>query len=121
MVPHISIIARPSVGLRILAVLGNSRLKAIPEVPAAPEVGLPYNQIYSWVGILAPKRTPLPIMKKLRENAVEVSKDKAFIDLIENAGAEVIFKSGEELAKYWDEESGRIAEILNRLIAAGAK
>ena len=107
--------------LRILAVLGNNRLKAIPEVPAAPEAGLPPDQVYGWVGILAPRRTPLPIVKKLRENAVEVSKDKVFIDLIENAGDEVIFKNGEELAKYWDEESGKIAEILKRVIAAGAK
>ena len=49
------------------------------------------------------------------------AKDKAFIDMIETAGDEVIFMNGEQLTKYWDEESVRTAEFLKRLMAAGLK
>jgi tripartite-type tricarboxylate transporter receptor subunit TctC len=104
--------------LRILAVLGPKRLKSIPDVPAAPELGLGPFQMLNWIGILITKETPADIVKKLRDNAAVVAKDKTFINAIESAGDEVIFMNGEQLAKYWDEESVKIVEILKRLVAA---
>jgi len=104
--------------LIILAVLGPQRLKSIPDVPAAPELGLGPYQMLNWIGILVTQKTPMNIVKKLRENATVVAKDKAFIEAIESAGDEVIFMNGEELARYWDTESAKIREILKRLVAA---
>ncbi len=104
--------------LRILAVLGPQRLKAIPEVPAAPELGLGPFQYIAWIGIFAPKGTPAQIVEKLRKNAAEVARDNAFIDMIENAGDEVQFMGGEELLKYREMEAGKIREVLKRLLAA---
>lgn len=57
--------------LRGLAVTGDSRLAALPEVPTFAEAGLPTFNPTNWQGILAPAATPKPIIDKL---AVEIAK-----------------------------------------------
>jgi len=96
--------------LRVLAVIGAKRLKSIPDVPTVKELGV-NAEYYGWVGILAPKNTPKPIVDKLREVTKKVADDKAFIDLIEQPGDEVSFLNGDELAKYLDIESANIAKL----------
>jgi tripartite-type tricarboxylate transporter receptor subunit TctC len=96
--------------LRVLAVIGGKRLKSIPDIPTTKELGI-NAEYYGWVGILAPKSTPKPIVDKLREVTQKVAHDKAFIDLIEQPGDEVSFLNGEELAKYLDIESANIAKL----------
>jgi len=96
--------------LRVLAVIGAKRLKSIPDVPTVKELGV-NAEYYGWVGILAPKNTPKPIVDKLREVTKKVAEDKAFIDMIEKPGDEVSFLDGDELAKYLDTESANIAKL----------
>ena len=96
--------------LRVLAVQSDRRLKSIPEVPSVKELGID-AEYQAWIGIMAPKGTPEPIVKKLREILATAVKDKTFIDTIETAGEVVHYMNHEELAKYWDEESGKIAKI----------
>jgi tripartite-type tricarboxylate transporter receptor subunit TctC len=96
--------------LKVLAVVGAKRLKSIPDIPTVKELGFD-AEYYGWVGILAPLKTPKPIVDKLREVTKKVAEDKTFIDMIEKPGDEVYFLNGEELAKYLDEESAKIAKV----------
>ncbi len=100
--------------LRVLAVQSDRRLKSIPEVPTVKELGVDaeYN---AWIGILVPKETPVPIVKKLREVLENAVKDKKFIDTIETAGEVVHYMNHEELSRFWDVESGKIAKIWDQL------
>jgi tripartite-type tricarboxylate transporter receptor subunit TctC len=54
-------------------------------------------------------------VKKLREVLATAVKDKTFIDTIEAAGEVVHYMNHEELAKYWDNETGKIAKIWAQL------
>ncbi len=101
--------------LRVLAVQGDRRLKLIPDVPTVKELGIG-AEYYAWVGICAPVKTPRPIVEKLREVARKVVEDKAYVDMIENLGDEVRYMSGEDLTKYWDVESERIAELFKEIL-----
>jgi tripartite-type tricarboxylate transporter receptor subunit TctC len=96
--------------LRVLAVQSGQRLKSIPEVPSVKELGID-AEYQAWIGILVPKGTPAPIVKKLREVLESAVKDKTFIDTIETAGEVVHYMNHEELAKFWDSESAKIAKI----------
>jgi tripartite-type tricarboxylate transporter receptor subunit TctC len=87
--------------VRILAVQSGSRLQSIPDIPTVKELGID-AEYQAWIGIMAPKGTPEPIVKKLREVLENAVKDKAFIDTIEAAGEVVHYMNHEELAKYWD-------------------
>jgi tripartite-type tricarboxylate transporter receptor subunit TctC len=50
--------------LRAIAVTSEKRLVLLPDVPTAREQGLDYVH-GSWFGILAPARTPGPIVRRL--------------------------------------------------------
>jgi tripartite-type tricarboxylate transporter receptor subunit TctC len=52
-------------GLRALAVLGEQRSPALPNVPSAPEAGLPGVILEEFFPILAPAATPAPIVAAL--------------------------------------------------------
>jgi tripartite-type tricarboxylate transporter receptor subunit TctC len=100
--------------VRVLAVQSDRRVKSIPEVPTVKELGVDaeYN---AWIGLLVPKDTPAPIVKKLREVLEIAVKDKKLIETIETAGETVHYMNHEGLAKFWDNESGQVAKIWSQL------
>lgn len=58
--------------LRALAVSGTKRAAALPNVPTFAEVGLDDLNWMAFFGLIAPKDTPAPIVKKLNEALVKV-------------------------------------------------
>ena len=101
--------------MRVLAVIGGKRLKSAPTIPTAKELGID-AEYYGWVGLLAPVKTPKPLVDKLREVMKKVAEDKFFIDMIEQPGDEVYFLNGEELAKYQDAEAAKIAKLYTEMV-----
>ncbi len=106
--------------IRILAVQSDRRVKALPKVPTLKELGV-NAESYMWVGLVAPKKTPAPIVEKLREAAAKAAQDKAFVETIEKLGGEVHFMNGVELEKYWDKETGEMTRLLGDLHKEGVK
>ncbi|HVO90343.1 MAG TPA: tripartite tricarboxylate transporter substrate binding protein, partial [Casimicrobiaceae bacterium] len=51
--------------LRPLAVTGAKRSPQLPDVPTMMESGVPGYEAYVWMGLLAPKGTPQPIIDRL--------------------------------------------------------
>lgn len=100
--------------LRVLAVMSDQRLKSIPDVPTAKELGIDV-EYYAWVGILAPLKTPMDVIKKLREVSAKVVKEKSFVDAITKTGDEVHYMSGDELMKFWENESKNLAKLFEKL------
>ncbi len=104
--------------LRILALQSNKKLKSIPEIPTVKELGVD-AEFYAWVGIMAPKGTPAPIVEKLRDAAAKAAKDESFIKAMENLGDEVYFMNAQELDKHWDWESKTFSALYKDLIKQG--
>lgn len=57
--------------LKALAVTGAARLPAFPDVPTVVELGYPQMQLQGWTAMYAPRATPAPVVKKLREVFLE--------------------------------------------------
>jgi len=106
--------------LRVLAIAGSKRLKSIPDVPCFKDLGI-NAEYYGWVGIMAPKHTPMPIVEKLRGVTQKVAEDKAFIEMIEKPGDEVRYQNGEELAQWMEKESEIISKIDKDLVKEAQK
>ena len=51
---------------RILAVVSNRRVSALPEIPTLQEMGVPV-ELGAWNGIVAPPNTPKSIVNKLNQ------------------------------------------------------
>ena len=72
-------------------------------MPTAKEEGVNVVDYY-WRTVLAPKRTPRPIINKLAAVFKKVTEDKAFIDMLRKFGEEPDYLGPEEFTKLWLEE-----------------
>jgi tripartite-type tricarboxylate transporter receptor subunit TctC len=71
-----------------LAVSGETRSPAFPDVPTMKELGYPDLISYSWFGISVPAKTPQPIVDRLATEMQAVLKEPAVIKRWEEIGAE---------------------------------
>lgn len=98
--------------LKAIAVTGERRMRALPNVPTFAESGMPDFYVKSWHGILAPLATPRPIIDKL---AAEVARILAQPDTVESLAAlgMVPFSSTpEQFAALLRADTMRFAEVI---------
>ena len=104
--------------LRALAITSGKRSAAVPDLPTVAESGLPGYDIGTWWGLLAPAKTPRPIVDRL---ATAMRKATAVPSVKERfaAGGNVAqSNSPEEFAAMIKSEVGRYRELAS---AAGVK
>lgn len=58
--------------LRALAVGGEKRRKAMPDVPTMAELGYPGFEIEGWLGVFVPAATPKDVVKKLSDELARI-------------------------------------------------
>jgi tripartite-type tricarboxylate transporter receptor subunit TctC len=61
--------------LRPLAVTTATRTPALPDVPTTAEAGLPAVEATAWFGVVAPARTPRPILERLNRDIEAILAD----------------------------------------------
>lgn len=90
--------------LRALASGGKKRLSLMPELPTLIESGLPGFASTGWIGLLAPKGTPKPIIDKLHAALVKTVNDPETAKLMERAGGDPETDTPAEFARLIDDE-----------------
>jgi tripartite-type tricarboxylate transporter receptor subunit TctC len=86
--------------IRPLAVSSGERLAKYPNVPTLKELGIDV-EVDQWLAIMAPKGTPEPVIKTLREAFKKICADKIYISMLEKMGEEVKYMDGPEFDKFW--------------------
>jgi len=61
--------------VKALAVTGDTRSSALPDVPTFTEAGVPEFDLASWTVMLAPKGTPAEIVEIIRKETLAVIDD----------------------------------------------
>lgn len=84
--------------IRAIAVSGETRLVSLPEVPTFTQAGLPGYEVKSWQGILAPARTPRPIIVKLSDEVARILRRSEVRDNLLTMGADPFISSPQEFA-----------------------
>ena len=74
--------------VRALAVSGEKRSAAFPDVPTMKESGYPALVSYSWFGLSAPAKTPAPIVERIAREMQVVLKLPVVVKRWEEIGAE---------------------------------
>ena len=104
--------------LRALAVAGDRRAQALPDVPTVAESGFPGYEANSWNGIVAPAGTPRAIVNKLNATIIDVLKLPEVRNLMLNDGAEPAYNSPGEFAEFLRADFAKWAKVIK---AAGLK
>ena len=97
--------------LRPLASWGAKRHEAYPDVPTFKELGYDV-EYYIWAGMFAPKGTPEPVMKVLRDAARKAVEDPDFKNTMAKVNSPVQYLDAPEFAKYWAADAKRLAEVV---------
>jgi tripartite-type tricarboxylate transporter receptor subunit TctC len=99
--------------LRAVAVTGDKRSQAMPDVPALAEQGLPGFSALAWWGIFAPAGTPKPIIDKLHAELVKILKmPDVHKTLTETLGMDVQGASPEATQKFLVGEMARWGKVV---------
>lgn len=83
--------------LRALAITGKGRLAALPEVPSFEEAGLPAYAMEVWFAVLAPARTPQPIVARLNAEINRILTLAPVRETLLNQGLETYLSTPEQL------------------------
>ena len=104
--------------LRALGTTGDKRTSVLPDVPTIAEAGLPGYSATIWLGIMAPKGTPQPIVDKLNAEINKVLQRADVKQMWAQQGAEPMIMSPTEFRAYIEKDIQKWAEIVK---ISGAK
>jgi tripartite-type tricarboxylate transporter receptor subunit TctC len=99
---------------RPLAMFGDKRSKALPDVPTMKELG--YNlEYYLWVGMFAPMGTPDKVVTHLREVLNKAAHSDTFKTAVTNLGQELGYLDQPDFRKFWDSDAARIEQAVRTI------
>jgi tripartite-type tricarboxylate transporter receptor subunit TctC len=104
--------------LRALAVTGSKRSPQLPDTPTVMESGVPGYEAYVWMGLLAPKGTPQPIIDRLYRELIPVLASPEVKTYMAGAGIEIVGSTPAEFGQFFRAEKDLWAKVIRE---TGAK
>jgi tripartite-type tricarboxylate transporter receptor subunit TctC len=98
--------------LRALAVTGDKRVQALPDVPTLAEGVVPGFNAISWIGLLAPAGTPPDVVDKIAADVRAVLADDAVKARITALGGVPRATTPQEFGKLIADDKARYAQII---------
>ena len=100
--------------VRALGVMSPQRLPVVPEVPTMAEQGMPELEGGPWFGLLAPAKTPRPIIDWLNAEAKKAISAPDVRAKLEALGVVVPLGSPEDFRKHIADDTQRWGDIIKR-------
>ena len=107
--PHVN-----SGKLRALAVTGDARLSAAPDVPTFKESGLAGVSVVIWYGLLAPTGTPPAIVDRIARSVAAAAAMPDLKEKMVRSGAEPVGSKPSEFGPYFQSERARWVKLARR-------
>jgi tripartite-type tricarboxylate transporter receptor subunit TctC len=101
-----------------LAITGSQRISSLPQVPTFMESGVPEVDVNSWVGLLAPAKTPRAVVERLNTELNAVLADPEIKERLKSFG---IYATPGSTQKFGDEIKKDLARYAHIVKAAGIK
>ncbi len=101
--------------LKALATTGSVRSPLFPNLPTVSESGLPGFESVGWFGLLAPPRTPEPIVAKLNAEIVSLLGTPEVRERLAALGAEPQPQTSAEFGRYINEDLAKWTRLLREV------
>lgn len=107
--------------LRGLAVTSGRRLSSAPDVPTMTEAGISGFPADGWFALMAPARTPQPILERIATETRRALSEPATLPLLERVGNEVVLSDPAGLRRHIEAEMRRWEPIVrsNNIVLEG--
>jgi tripartite-type tricarboxylate transporter receptor subunit TctC len=110
--PHVN-----SGAIRALAITSPERSPLLPDLVTMGEAGFPGVRTEVWYGLLAPARTPAPILDKLKAAVAAAQSDPAFAEILARYGIRPSQPGAAAFAKFIRDETARWTPIVTSIKA----
>ena len=111
--PMLAIINQINAGqIRLLAVTSPKRVASLPDVPTMAEAGVPGYEATSWYMVLAPAKTPAPIIKQIHAETVNALKQKDMLAMLDKGGTEALGNTPKEAMDFLKIEIARWGKVI---------
>jgi tripartite-type tricarboxylate transporter receptor subunit TctC len=100
--------------VRALATTGTTRSAVLPDVPTAEQAGVSGYEATIWLGLMAPKGTPQPIIDKLNAAVNEAIKRPEIVKLWADQGAVPMSMTPEAFDKFLRGDIVKWADVVKR-------
>ena len=98
--------------LRAIAMTGAKRSQAIPDIPTVAEAGVPGYETGSWYGIVAPAKTPRPVIERLSREIAAVTRSAEISGRLVDEAVIPIGSTAEEFDAHIRRELARWAKVI---------
>ena len=107
MIPHIK-----TGKARALVTTTTERIRILPDLPTAQELGLAGYDYSQWIGVAAPARTPPAIVNRLSAELAKIVRMPDVYAKVADDGTIMIGSTPEQLRKYIADESARWRKVV---------
>jgi tripartite-type tricarboxylate transporter receptor subunit TctC len=109
----ISVISHIKAGkMKPIAISGDTRAAALPDVPTFAEAGLPKFQVGGWFGIVAPSGTPKYAIDKISREMTSILATPDAQDYLLKQGSEAFISTPEQVTALIKAEVAKYARII---------
>lgn len=98
--------------VRALGTSGSQRSAILPDVPTLSEAGAPGFKATLWVGFMAPKGTPQPIIEKLNREITKITRRPDIKAAWEKQGASPLAMSQPQFATFMQAQVDKWAKVI---------
>jgi len=98
-----------------LAVTSKDRVKSLPDVPTARELGLGEADDTTWVVLFVPSKTPDAVIQKINDGVNAMLKDADMQAQLEKIGFMAVGGSAQDADDYVKSETSRWGDIIRRI------
>ena len=100
--------------LKILGIAASKRFSLMPDVPTISEQGIKGIEANSWMGVVAPAKTPPAILARMQAEISKALSDPEVMKTLSNQYMEPVGSTPTEFAAYMKEELERWGPIIKK-------
>jgi tripartite-type tricarboxylate transporter receptor subunit TctC len=101
--------------VRGLAVTSLERSPYVPDLPSVHEAAVPNFIVETWNGIIAPSKTPQPIVRKMSEILIKMADDPEMKEAMRKAGANTVKTTPEQYRAQIQQEMAQWKPLIEEI------